>query len=118
MEGSSSMFELLNNDKKTLPAPSGDEIVIGAALHEMYGVDTGDTVVVSFPGFEAPLAREMIVAGIAFNAAADSIYMEKKTLAAILSLPTDSYTGDVYKRQLWGFLLPISSSMGVRAVGE
>lgn len=93
MEGSSSMFELLNNDKKTLPAPSGDEIVIGAALHEMYGVDTGDTVVVSFPGFESPLAREMIVAGIAFNAAADSIYMEKKTLAAILSLPPDSYTG-------------------------
>lgn len=95
MEGSSPMFELLDNDKKILPAPSGDEIVIGAALHEMYGVNPGDTVVVSFPGSESPLAREMkmTVVSIAFNAAADSIYMEKRTLAAILSLPPDAYTG-------------------------
>lgn len=134
LEGNSSLFELLGSDKEILPAPKGDEVVIGKALNELYGVKPGDRITVSvvpdgsgteswirteggtgtgtgsnsgtgkYTGKEAAagigvsspiwkIQQEMTVTGIAWNAATDSIYMEKRTLENMCSLPAGAYNG-------------------------
>lgn len=91
LEGNSSLFELLGSDKEVLPAPKGDEVVIGKALNDLYGMKPGDRITVS--DTSRAVHREMTVSAIAWNAASDSIYMEKQTLETMCSFPSGAYNG-------------------------
>ena len=97
------LFVLLDMKKEELTAPKGDEVVVGNALNELYGVEVGDCLTVVFfdetaeqPGEDHRRVRaemEMKVAGIAFNAASKSIYMEKTVLERMQGLPPGAYSG-------------------------
>lgn len=67
----------------------GKEVVIGAALNDIYGFQVGDRVMLSLDNSK----YEVVISGIAFNAATDSVYISKQELAKHLSQPSDYCNG-------------------------
>lgn len=119
VEDSRDVFELMDMDEEILAVPKGDEVVVGNMLNELYGVEVGDEVTVIVLDGETDggaggnnrmvkAKMRMKVAGIAFNAASESIYIEKTALGTMLSLSDGAYSG------IWSMKPPALSGWGAR----
>ncbi|WP_394927248.1 FtsX-like permease family protein [uncultured Robinsoniella sp.] len=89
IEDGKELFELVDLEGKPLLIPGENEIVIGAALNDLYGFQEGDRIVMSLNHKD----YELVISGIAYNAALNSIYISKQELAQRLSLPSDYCNG-------------------------
>lgn len=83
------LLELYNQSGELLSIQENNEILIGAALQEVYGLKKGDTVTISISGE----SYSVIVANVAENAESNCIYMSKEQLAQWLDVPETSYNG-------------------------
>lgn len=89
IEDGKALFELVDMEEKPLSIPGENEVVIGAALNELYGLQAGDRIVLSLGSKD----YEVVVSGIAYNAALNSVYISKEELAKRLALPADYCSG-------------------------
>lgn len=83
------LYELKNYKGDILNEPVAGDVYINANLHETYGLDIGDSVVVDIAG----VSHEFIVADIATNAKTDNIYLNTRELTEILSISSNAYNG-------------------------
>lgn len=86
--GAKEIFELLDRRGNPVAFPEYGELVISTRLEELYGIKSGDTVMVKAGGREHP----MKVSGVAYNAKQGWIYVSKEELCEMLSLPENSHT--------------------------
>lgn len=89
VEVGNGLFELIDMEQEPLSIPGEKEVVIGAALNDIYGFQVGDRVMLSLDNSK----YEVVISGIAFNAATDSVYISKQELAKHLSQPSDYCNG-------------------------
>jgi putative ABC transport system permease protein len=83
------LLMLYSKNGEMLSLPEDNKILIGAALHEVYGIKKGDAVTITISGKTYLVA----VAGIAVNAETNCIYMSREQLAQWLGIPQTSYNG-------------------------
>ncbi len=83
------LLKLYSKNGGMLPIPEGNRILIGAALHEVYGIKKGDALTIKISGKTYVAA----VAGIAVNAETNCIYISRDQLAQWLEIPKTSYNG-------------------------
>ncbi|MDQ0176358.1 FtsX-like permease family protein [Bacillus chungangensis] len=83
------LLELYNQSGELLSIQENNEILIGVALQEVYGLKKGDEVTISISGEN----YSVIVANVAENAESNCIYMSKEQLAKWMHIPETSYNG-------------------------
>ncbi len=88
-EANSRIFQLTESMDREISEIKTGEVVIGRKLKELYGIKTGDKVVV----FAGAAEREMKVADIAFNGESDCIYIEKRELEEMMGTETGAFSG-------------------------
>lgn len=89
IEDNRRLLELLDKKGNAMALPGQGEVVIGSELEELYGLHLGDQVTITVKNNK----RKMVISGIAFNAKSNWVYISKKQLSDLLSLPERSYTG-------------------------
>ena len=83
------LLKLYNKNDELLSVPEDNKILIGAALHELYGIKKGDAVKITISGKR----YLVVVVDMAINAEANCIYMSKEKLAECLGISQASYNG-------------------------
>lgn len=83
------LLTLYNQNGQRLSKPQGNEIWIGPALEEIYGVKKGDTVALNVSNKR----YSAIVSDVAANAESNRIYMNKEQLAEWMNVEKSSYNG-------------------------
>lgn len=89
IEDGKALFELVDLEEKPLTIPGENEVVIGTALNELYGLQAGDRIVLSLGNED----YDAVISGIAYNAALNSVYISKQELAQRLALHSDYCSG-------------------------
>lgn len=89
MEWDREMLRLADEKGNPLEAVEKNEIIIGKSLQEIYGLDAGDSVALAIGGIEYPVK----IAGIAFNADMNCIYIDMQELTEWMNLPAGTYSG-------------------------
>jgi putative ABC transport system permease protein len=88
LEQGKTLLSLVNKDGTQLNLPQENKVYIGPALQQLYGFNTGDTLVLTIND------QDYIVnVHIAANATSNCVYLAKDTLIKILNLPESSYNG-------------------------
>ena len=89
IEDNPRLLELLDKKGNAIALPGQGEVVIGSELEELYSLHLGDQVTITVNNNK----RQLVISGIALNAKSNWVYISKKELSELLSLPEHSYTG-------------------------
>lgn len=103
----SSLFSLTDSKGEKCRLPGENEIVIGPAQQELFGLDIGSAVTVKIKNASYP----MRVSGIAFNAELHSVYLSGNQLSRMLSQPPGSYNGILSKESFALQAIPVPYSI-------
>ncbi len=89
IENNNALLELSNSKGEVLPTPKEGNVYINSSLHELYGFQVGDKIVLNIDENEFI----MTISGIAFNAKSNGVYLAKTELQELLGLSEDIYNG-------------------------
>lgn len=92
------LYELKNQKSEILSLPDAGKVYINPELSEIYGVDVGDTLLISIKEIQ----QSFIVEEIAMNAKAQCIYMNGQELTELLGVKTGAYNGIFSKNEMSG----------------
>lgn len=83
------LFQLVNDAQQKIENPKENEVIIPKQLQEIYKVQKGDTLSLQI----GEQSLDCQVKEIAYNGEVGHVYMNKDTLAQVLGLPKEAYTG-------------------------
>ena len=83
------LFQLVNKEQQEIENPKENQVIIPKQLQEIYKVQKGDTLKLRIG--DQSLCFQ--VKEIAYNGEVGHVYLNKETLAKILALPKEAYTG-------------------------